>query len=172
MVRCVSCLNEQETVQPRQEMTRDPKEVPTEPPEARGGARSSRQGTRDVMMEDVCQEMEKREAAIQEVLATLTQLNQRLEELEGQSRWTRASRDPTMGSRMAGMVPSTSRTGRRYERTLSRARAHALHALLGVTAARPIYRGLCSVSGARRGPPQGCGMEVASSTCTVSGMPR
>ena len=94
MVRCVSCLNEQETVQARQEMTRDPKEVPTEPPEARGGARSSRRRTMDVMMEDVYQELEKREAATQEVLATLTQLNQRLEELEGQSRYRWPSRQP------------------------------------------------------------------------------
>ena len=99
LVRCVSCLNEQETVQPRQEMTRDPKEVLTEPPEARGGARSSRRRTMDVMMEDELEELEKLEAAAQEeknanqliqqqVLATLTQLNQRLEKLEEQQSTT------------------------------------------------------------------------------------
>ena len=40
--RFVSWLNEQRSVQPRQEMTRDSKGVPREPLEARGGARSSR----------------------------------------------------------------------------------------------------------------------------------
>ena len=68
LVRCVSCINEPETAKPRQEMARDPREVPTEPPEARGGARSSRQEAKEAMMEDVYQEMEKREAATQEVL--------------------------------------------------------------------------------------------------------
>ena len=66
-----------------------------EPLKARGGARSSRRRTMDVMMEDELEELEKQEAAAQEekkinqliqqqVLTTLNQLNQWLEKLEGQ----------------------------------------------------------------------------------------
>ena len=76
-------------------MTGDPKEVPTEPLKARGGVRSSRRRTMDVMMEDELEELEKQEAAAQEekkanqliqqqVLATLSQRNQQLEKFEGQ----------------------------------------------------------------------------------------
>ena len=106
LVRFVSWLNEQEVVRTRQEMTRDPKEVPTEPPKARGGARSSRRRTADVILEDEIEEQEKQEAAAQEekkkqeaaaqeeknanqlvqqqMLTALNQLSQRLERLETQ----------------------------------------------------------------------------------------
>ena len=95
LVRFVSWLNEQEVVRTRQEVTKDPKEVPTEPPKARGGARSSRRRTADLIMEDEIKEQEKQEAAAQEekkanqlvqqqVLIALNQLSQRMERLEAQ----------------------------------------------------------------------------------------
>ena len=93
--RFVSWLDEQEGALAKQEMTRDPHEVPPEPPRARGGARSSRRETGDAVMEDETEDQEKREAAAQEeekanqlvqqqMLTALGQLSQRLERLEAQ----------------------------------------------------------------------------------------
>ena len=74
------------------EMTKDPVEAPAEPARARGGARSSRRRTADVLMEDELEEEAKLSATQEELaanrqvqkemLAALGQLNQRLERLE------------------------------------------------------------------------------------------
>ena len=95
LARFVSWLNETEVVHAKREVTRDPKEVPSEPQEARGGARSSRRRTADTVMEDEAEEQEKQETAAQEekkanqlvqqqMLTALNQLSQRLERLEAQ----------------------------------------------------------------------------------------
>eukprot|EP00959_Pyramimonas_sp_CCMP1952_P321701 6731804-Pyramimonas_sp.AAC.1 len=97
--RFASWLNEQENIDEKAEVTRDPKEVPKEPVQARGGARSSRRRTVDAIMEDEIVEQERLEAAIkvkkeekesnrlvqEQVLAALNQLNQRIGQLEGQA---------------------------------------------------------------------------------------
>ncbi|CAK0839942.1 unnamed protein product, partial [Prorocentrum cordatum] len=89
LTQCVSWLNEMKVVQ---EMAKGPVEAPVEPTRARGGARSSRRRTMDVMMEDELGEETLRSAhqeeltanrqAQKEMLAALGQLNQRLERLE------------------------------------------------------------------------------------------
>ncbi|CAK0895531.1 unnamed protein product, partial [Prorocentrum cordatum] len=92
LARFASWLNEQENIDEKAEVTRDPKEVPKEPVQARGGARSSRRRTVDAIMEDEIVEQERLEAAIkvkkeekesnrlvqEQVLAALNQLNQRI----------------------------------------------------------------------------------------------
>ncbi|CAK0870312.1 unnamed protein product [Prorocentrum cordatum] len=99
LARFVSWLNEQENIDEKAEVTRDPMEVPKEPVKARGGARSSRRRTVDAIMEDEIEEQEKLEAAIkeqkeekesnllvqQQMLAALNQLNQRIGQLEDQA---------------------------------------------------------------------------------------
>ncbi|CAK0903376.1 unnamed protein product, partial [Prorocentrum cordatum] len=98
LARFASWLNEQEIIDKKAGVTRDPKEVPREPDKARGGARSSRRRTVDAIMEDEIEEQEKLEAAIkmqkeekesnrlvqEQMLTALNQLNQRLGQLEGQ----------------------------------------------------------------------------------------
>ncbi|CAK0871003.1 unnamed protein product, partial [Prorocentrum cordatum] len=91
LARFASWLNEQEIIDEKAGVTRDPKEVPREPDKARGGARSSRRRTVDAIMEDEIEEQKKLEAAIkvqkeekesnrlvqEQMLAALNQLNQR-----------------------------------------------------------------------------------------------
>ena len=63
--RFASWLSEQERSQSGQRMTRDSEEVPVEPLTARGGARSSSQGTGNSMTESKLDEPTKQKAAIQ-----------------------------------------------------------------------------------------------------------
>lgn len=89
--RFVSWLNEAQVIKTEEQMTKGLK-APVEPVQARGGARSSRRRTSDVLMEDALEE-EAKQAARQEeqtanrqvqeqMLTALGQLNQRLERLE------------------------------------------------------------------------------------------